>query len=417
MKIPEHAGQILKVLNQNGFEAYVVGGCVRDALLDRPAGDWDITTSASPRQVKALFAHTIDTGIAHGTVTVMLEGEGYEVTTYRIDGAYLDGRHPSFVTFTACLEEDLKRRDFTINAMAYHPQTGLVDLFDGQADLKKRRIRCVGDPKERFTEDALRMMRALRFSAQLDFTIEADTAAAIAELAPRLSMVSAERIQAELVKLLVSGHPGRLAKLYELGLGKYVLEELCSLSGQETERVCAAAALTAPKKHLRLAALFGYYPGRAKEAENALKRLRFDNDTIRRTELLVRYAGVPFCCQKPAVRKLMSVMGAERFSDLLALREAWVRAGIPDTKPKERQEALELIDRVRGLAGEILASGDCLTVRDLAVDGTFLRKAGIKPGPAIGELLSRMLEYVLEHPECNTIALLSEQFPEIADRD
>lgn len=206
LEIPKNAEIILHILEKAGYEAYVVGGCVRDSILGRSPDDWDITTSAKPEQVKALFHRTVDTGLQHGTVTVLMEKEGYEVTTYRVDGEYEDGRHPKEVTFTASLKEDLKRRDFTINAMAYNPSSGLVDLFGGLEDIERKIIRCVGDPLERFTEDALRIMRAVRFSAQLGFTIEEETRKALKVLAPNLKHVSAERIQVELVKLLMSPH-------------------------------------------------------------------------------------------------------------------------------------------------------------------------------------------------------------------
>jgi tRNA nucleotidyltransferase (CCA-adding enzyme) len=208
IEIPAEAAWILKQLNEHGFEAYVVGGCVRDSLLGRTPYDWDITTSALPEQVKEIFPRTVDTGIAHGTVTVLYHKEGYEVTTYRVDGEYEDGRHPKDVTFTASLREDLRRRDFTINAMAYHPELGLVDLFGGLNDLKEKKVRCVGDPLERFTEDALRIMRAVRFSAQLGFAIEEDTYRALSVLAPNLHQISAERIRTELEKIFLSPHPG-----------------------------------------------------------------------------------------------------------------------------------------------------------------------------------------------------------------
>ena len=204
IQLPEKVKYIILRLEEAGFEAYAVGGCVRDSLLGREPNDWDITTSAKPAQVKNLFRHTIDTGIQHGTVTVLLEHEGFEVTTYRIDGEYEDSRHPKEVLFTASLEEDLKRRDFTINAFAYNDRSGMVDMFDGIGDLDKKRIRCVGKAVERFEEDALRMLRAVRFSAQLGFSIAEQTKEAIMELAPTLQRISAERIQAELVKLLVS---------------------------------------------------------------------------------------------------------------------------------------------------------------------------------------------------------------------
>lgn len=222
-EIPSKVETIIHTLEAAGFEAYAVGGCVRDALLGRTPNDWDITTSATPEQVKALFHRTVDTGIAHGTVTVLLDKDGFEVTTYRVDGEYEDGRHPKEVTFTASLEEDLKRRDFTINAMAYNPKKGLVDLFGGQEDLEKKVIRCVGDPLERFTEDALRIMRAVRFSAQLGFSLEENTRNGLAVLAPNLKHVSAERIQVELVKLLVSPHPDYLRIAYEAGVTREFL--------------------------------------------------------------------------------------------------------------------------------------------------------------------------------------------------
>lgn len=224
--LPQNVNFIIDTLYEHGFEAYAVGGCVRDSLLGRTPQDWDITTSAKPAQVKAIFDHTIDTGIQHGTVTVMLEHVGYEVTTYRIDGEYEDARHPKEVTFTSNLKLDLERRDFTINAMAYNHRAGLVDEFDGIADLKAHVIRCVGCAHDRFSEDALRMFRAVRFAAQLGFDIEAQTKAAIKELAPALSKVSAERIQVELVKLLTSDHPQMMRDLYELDSQRYSCRSL-----------------------------------------------------------------------------------------------------------------------------------------------------------------------------------------------
>ncbi|WP_330695287.1 CCA tRNA nucleotidyltransferase, partial [Lacrimispora sp.] len=208
IQVPEAARRIIEQLNTSGFEAYVVGGCVRDSLLGRQPEDWDITTSAKPEQVKEIFNRTVDTGIQHGTVTVLIDHEGYEVTTYRIDGEYEDGRHPKSVEFTGSLLEDLKRRDFTINAMAYSDREGLVDAFDGVKDLESRVIRCVGNALDRFTEDALRILRAIRFSAQLDFNMEGETRAAISVIAPNMAKVSKERIQVELTKLLLSDHPG-----------------------------------------------------------------------------------------------------------------------------------------------------------------------------------------------------------------
>ena len=223
ISMPDKVKEIIRTLRGAGFEAWAVGGCVRDSILGREPGDWDITTSALPEQTKELFSRTFDTGIQHGTVTVLLEGEGFEVTTYRIDGAYEDSRHPTEVTFTRNLREDLLRRDFTINAMAYSDEEGLVDIFGGLEDLERGVIRCVGNARERFREDALRILRGVRFAAQLGFELEEETREGMRALAPTLQKISAERIQAELVKLLVSPHPERIQDAYELGITKVIL--------------------------------------------------------------------------------------------------------------------------------------------------------------------------------------------------
>ena len=225
INLPEKVKFIIDTITAAGFEAFAVGGCIRDSILGRNPADWDITTSAKPEQVKALFAKTFDTGIQHGTITVLLDKEGFEVTTYRIDGEYEDSRHPKEVVFTSNLIEDLKRRDFTINAMAYNETVGLVDEFGGLEDIDRGVIRCVGDPGERFSEDALRIMRAIRFSAQLGYEIEENTKQAIVELADTLQNISAERIQVELVKLLCSPHPDYLKIMYDTGVTKIVLPE------------------------------------------------------------------------------------------------------------------------------------------------------------------------------------------------
>lgn len=223
--LPEAVQEIIHTLNRAGFEAYIVGGCVRDSLLGREPKDWDITTSARPEEVKALFPHTFDTGIKHGTVTVRRGGASYEVTTYRVDGNYTDHRRPDQVAFSSNLREDLLRRDFTINAMAYHPEHGLVDLYQGLEDLERGTIRCVGNAADRFQEDALRMLRALRFSAQLGFSIDPVTYQAIGILKALIRHVSWERIRDEMTKILISDHPEVLRQAYDTGLTQYILPE------------------------------------------------------------------------------------------------------------------------------------------------------------------------------------------------
>lgn len=380
MEIPRPAEEIVEKLNQAGYEAYVVGGCVRDALLNRKPEDWDITTSARPEEVKAIFGRTIDTGIRHGTVTIMRGRVGYEVTTYRIDGEYEDGRHPKSVEFTPNLVEDLKRRDFTVNAMAYSHAAGLVDIFGGMEDLKNRRIRCVGRPRDRFTEDALRILRAVRFSAQLGFEIEPDTKAAITELAPNLIHVSRERVQAELTKLLLSPHPDYIREVYSTGISPYITQGFGRIA---SEKISVSSSLP-PQKHMRWAAFLRLVE--AREAVRILKDLKMDNDTITRTATLVEWWNKTIPPVKPDIRRVMNRMSPELFDDLLRLKQS---VGEEDLK--------ELIR----LSEEIRRAGDCVSLKTMAITGRDLIEAGQKPGKELGVILNRLLEDVLEHPEHN----------------
>ena len=376
IQIPEKANEIIATLAEAGYEAYVVGGCVRDAILGREAADWDITTNARPEQVKALFPRTVDTGLQHGTVTVLNGKEGFEVTTYRIDGEYLDGRHPEQVLFTPNLLEDLKRRDFTINAMAYNEKEGLVDAFGGIGDLERGQIRCVGDPRERFTEDALRILRAVRFSAQLDFEIEKETFEAISVIAPNLAKVSKERIQMELTKLLCSEHPEKIREVYETGISTYVSPAFAALDWQNA-RVSAAL----PKeKYVRWAAFLrcGNSP---ENAVRVLRDLKLDNETVSRVKTLVTWADVTPAADEAEVRRMMSCMEPEVWVSLMELNghETEIRA---------------LVALIRG-------RGDCLSLKELAVKGQDLIAAGVKPGKEMGTMLHELLEHVLEVPQDN----------------
>lgn len=419
--------KIIETLEQAGFEAYAVGGCVRDSLLGRNPSDWDITTSARPEQVKALFSHTIDTGIRHGTVTVMLEHVGYEVTTYRIDGEYEDSRHPKEVIFTPLLTEDLKRRDFTINAMAWNPRAGIIDEFGGMEDLDEGIIRCVGSPEERFSEDALRMMRAVRFSAQLGYEIEPATKAAIRKLAPNLTHVSAERIQVELVKLVESMHPDYLRVAYETGITRVVLPEfdLCMETEQHNPHHCYTVGehmlhsmlAISSNRYLRLAMLLhdiakpekkktdeqgidhfhGHQEASEEMAKVILRRLKFDNETIRIVSRLIGFHDYRFPAERRSVRRAVWKVGEDLFPMLLQVKEA-------DTMAQslyERAEKLEWIAKVEKLYREILKDRECLSLKDLAVTGRDLIRAGCAPGPELGRILNEMLQDVLEHPEHN----------------
>ena len=427
IQLPEKVRQILTTLQENGYEAYAVGGCVRDSILGREPGDWDITTSAFPLQTKELFERTFDTGIEHGTITVLLEGEGFEVTTYRIDGKYEDSRHPKEVTFTRSLTEDLKRRDFTINAMAYNEEQGLVDIFGGIEDLKRKKIRCVGNAVERFTEDALRIMRAIRFSGQLGFEIEEDTRKAITLLAPNLKNISAERIQTELVKLVVSPHPELLREAYQLGITKVILPEFDRMmeTKQETphhnanvgEHTIRAMQGVEPDKILRLTMLLhdsgkpdkktvdeknvAHFKGHAKVstgiAKEILIRLKFDNDTMRKVTKLVEYHDYRMAAEPKNVRRAMNKISEELFPYYMKVRRADVLA----QSEFKRKEKLQNLDEIEELYAEIVKEGQCVSLKKLAVTGKDLIGIGIKPGPVIGVVLDQLLQIVIEEPEKN----------------
>lgn len=393
INIPSNVEWILNTLRAHGYEAFAVGGCVRDTMLGRTPGDWDITTSARPEQVKAVFRHTVDTGLQHGTVTVLKDHTGYEVTTYRIDGEYEDGRHPKSVEFTAELREDLRRRDFTINAMAYSHETGVVDLFGGMEDLKQGVIRCVGNPVDRFTEDALRILRAIRFSAQLGFEIEQGTRDALALIAPNLKNVSKERIMTELTKLLLSSHPERMRLVFETGMSPYIAElfdEAVTDWEQAEEFLRAAGELLPETKAVRWAAFLKELA--PKEAVGIMTALKSDNDTRDRVRTLTDWFDRPISPEPAGVRRAMSAMTDEEFDDLLRLREvAWTvrhsRSGDPRV--------------LAALRDEIRARGDCIRLKDLAVTGRDLIEAGIRPGKQIGQILGDLFACVLEEPEKN----------------
>lgn len=437
--LPEKVTYIIDTLTEQGFEAYAVGGCVRDTMLGRIPMDWDITTSAKPEQVKALFHHTIDTGIQHGTVTVMIDHEGFEVTTYRIDGEYEDARHPKEVQFTSNLLEDLKRRDFTINAMAYNDKDGLVDAFDGVGDLERGVIRCVGVAVERFTEDALRMLRAVRFAAQLGFTIEDATREAIVSLAPNIAKVSAERIQIEMVKLLTSKHPDKLRTAYETGLTAVFLPEFdvmmrtpqnnphhCYSVGEHTLH---ALMEIEPDKVARITMLLhdvakpvcrttdddgvDHFYGHPQEgslmAKKILRRLKFDNDTTDRVCRLILCHDDNPPLQERAVRRAVCRNGVDQYPALFAVKRADTLA----QSTYEREEKLQYLKEYEAVYNQIMAEKQCLSIKELAVTGTDLIAAGMKPGKVIGETLKELLEYVLENPEANTKEKLMEQVHKI----
>ncbi|MDR2546226.1 MAG: CCA tRNA nucleotidyltransferase [Lachnospiraceae bacterium] len=439
INLPEKVNNIIRTLEAAGHEAYAVGGCVRDLILDRKPEDWDITTSATPDMVKKLFRRTFDTGIAHGTVTVLSDGGSFEVTTYRVDGAYTDKRRPEEVTFTSSLTEDLRRRDFTINAIAMNEREGLVDPHGGLLDIEQKLIRCVGSADERFSEDALRMMRAVRFAAQLGYEIEENTRQAITSHAASIKDISAERVRDELVKLALSPNPHFLRLLYSLGLTTHFFPEfdLCMETEQNNphhcysvgEHILESMKYVAADKSLRLTMMlhdigkpltrsvnektgfdrFHGHPQQGAEiAKKIMRRLKFDNDTIDRVYRLVYHHDYDidinpdidlrhFKITDRYVRRAVSVIGADLYPLFIDVKIADIRA----QSEYFQAEKLAYMERARQVYERIMAANECVSLKELAVNGKDLTDGGIASGPRIGQILRAMLDDVIEYPEHN----------------
>lgn len=426
IKLTEDVSYILDILIKNGYEAYIVGGCVRDSLIERQLKDWDITTSAKPEDILRLFEKTIPTGIKHGTVTVVLNKNNYEVTTYRIDGDYSDNRHPDEVIFTSSLKEDLSRRDFTVNSLAYNSINGLVDMFDGISDLHNRLIKCVGDPDKRFNEDALRMLRAIRFACQLDFTIDEETYIAISRNYALLRNVSSERIKDEFCKILLTSKPSRGMKmLLETKLLNYIVPELKESVGFDQknphhdknvfDHIMSVLDNSEENLVVRLGALLhdigkprtfsidkkgiGHFYGHnvvsAQMAEEILKRLKFDNKTIEKVLIIItEHMSAYNNMKNRTLKKFISRVGVDNLEDLFQLQ-------IADSKGHKKDADFSPILKRREEVKKILESGEPFTVSQLKINGNDLITLGFKPGKYIGVILNELLEKVMEKPELN----------------
>lgn len=451
LQIPDKVNSIIETLRKNGYEAYAVGGCVRDMMLGRIPEDWDITTSAKPHDIKKLFRRTVDTGILHGTVTVLLDKDHFEVTTFRVDGEYEDNRHPKEVLFTSSLAEDLKRRDFTINAMAYNEQEGMIDLFGGMEDLSKRLIRCVGSASERFDEDALRILRAVRFSAQLGFEIDEETLDAVKEKAVLLKNISAERIRVELTKLLVSDYPERLRTLYETGITGVILPEFDAMMrteqnnthhiftvGEHTIRAVSSVAVDrtshsfTPRERviLRWTMLlhdiekpntkvvgkdkqdhfYGHQEKGAVTAKRILKDLKFDNDTLEAVEHLIRWHDYRFILTPVGMRKAASKIGKDYMELLFEVNHADTSA----KNPARNDEKIFRLNEAIRLYKEVVSKEECVCIKELKINGNDLIGAGFQPGRELGEVLKKLLSAVIENPELNIKTKLIEMAKEMA---
>jgi tRNA nucleotidyltransferase (CCA-adding enzyme) len=421
--LPHGVVFVIQKLESAGFEAWAVGGCVRDSLLDLTPHDWDVCTNARPEQTLAVFAgrRVIETGIKHGTVTVLLDNIAYEVTTYRTDGVYLDSRHPDSVSFVANLKEDLSRRDFTVNAMAYHPIRGLYDDFGGAEDLKNKIIRCVGDPSLRFTEDALRIMRALRFSAAYGFSIEEKTAQALLDLKDHLLLIAPERIREELMRLITGAGAAFVLREYAPVIFA-VLPELAPMHNHAQfnpyhhldiwEHTLQTVNAVPPEPALRLAMLLhdagkpacyfrdekgvGHFYGHPKESlkltVEIMTRLRFDNQTCQTVEELVLHHDATIPAKNKNVLHWLNRIGETRLRQLVLVMRADALAQHPD----KRESKLRDIDALEGCLQLVVQKKLPYRLKDLAITGTDLKTIGIAPGPQVGRILNTLLDHVMD---------------------
>lgn len=421
----KYADEIIDILNESGYEAYYVGGCVRDALLGVQPGDFDITTNAKPDETADVFSQKgyriVETGLKHGTISIICDKRPYEVTTFRVDGEYVDGRHPESVRFVSSLREDLARRDFTVNAMAYHPKMGIVDYFDGQEDIGKRVIRCVGEPVKRFEEDALRILRALRFAGRLGFSIEERTSAAVNECRELLKKISAERIYSELCNILVTDSAADILEKYVDVFGVFI-PELMMMVGFEQKskwhvydvfKHTMVALKNSPKDLIvRLAVLFhdvgkphvcvedaegfrhfrGHQKVSCELAGEILRRLRADNKTRERVCRLILHHDDRIPVEETAVLRLMRRMGEDTIRSI-EVEKADNSAQNPDMVYGRFVD----LGKIEKLYEKLKKKDDlCLKLSDLDISGSDVISCGVKAGPKVGEVLEALLEEVTE---------------------
>lgn len=417
--MPKGAEFIIRSLENAGFEAYIVGGCVRDGILGRDPEDWDITTIAKPVEIKRIFSHTVDTGIEHGTVTVLVPPEevergirSFEVTTYRIDGEYTDHRHPNAVSFTGSLEEDLARRDFTINAMAYHMERGIIDPFHGQEDLEKKIVRAVGKAKDRFAEDALRMMRGIRFSAQLDFSLDEEAYLGIESLKESLENVSKERIAVELWKLLASAHPDKVEMFFSTGLAPYITEDFPKIQESGIPKLLPFAPV---EKIVRFGLFLRNVPDLARKI---LRDLKLDRESIEGGSHFAALFSEEEVESSYALRKRIARYGLKMVRDFYEMRLALLQQDEEELYSPLESDLLEAKRRT----GEIIitkkqaesivkerllwitkveSEKNCVSLSELMLSGKDLISLGVSPGKRMGEILQLAFDRVLQEPKEN----------------
>lgn len=424
INIPSDTNKIIHTLQNHGHSAYVVGGCVRDSILGRSPHDWDICTSATPNEMLEIFKDrkVIETGLQHGTITIVINGEPYEVTTYRIDGDYSDNRRPDSVTFTDKLVEDLKRRDFTINAMAYNDEEGLIDPFDGLKDIEWKKIRCVGSARDRFREDALRILRAIRFASQLEFAMMPETLYEINQQYKNLENISIERINSEFCKIASSSNFCVQMVLFQDVFALFI-PELTDMFGFQQNNpyhdydvyghtIHAVEHCESDDLTVRLAVFFhdigkprSYQDGEdgirhfkghgrisAEITDNIMKRLRFDNETRNNVVELVYYHDATFEVGKKYVKRWLNKIGEKQFGRLLEIR----KADILGQKPNFDQSRIDKVNNIEQILEEVLQEDECFSLKDLDVNGKDLMEAGYKAGKELGNTLNKLLQLVID---------------------
>ena len=422
IQLPEYVKTALNALENTGFEGYVVGGCVRDIHLGKTPEDWDITTNATPDEMLSVFRdfRVIPTGIKHGTLTVVIDGHNLEVTTYRVDGEYTDNRRPESVTFSRNISEDLARRDFTVNALAYNENTGVLDLYGGIHDLQNGIIRCVGEPDKRFEEDALRIMRAIRFSSVLGFEIEEKTKQSIFKYADNLTTISAERISVELIKLLSGKDVTKILMEYRTVIAVFIPELKKTFDFDQNNKhhiytvydhMAYSVGYAPNEPDVRLALLFhdigkpdtyftdkdgvGHFYGHgdvsAKITLPILKRLRLSREMTDTVHTLVKYHDYPIEPSRKIVRRRLRKFGEPMLRKLMSVKVGDSKAHNPVYADRVNE-----IDEVNTVIDSVINDGDCFDMKSLKISGGDLQKLGIESGPKLGEILNKLLGEVVD---------------------